>query len=127
MCFTSSVRIWCRANGRKEEWCVYQAAYADGTLSPEVSIDIAKPQIMHDFQITRNYVVFMDGNIVMDGKARTNDEFLPCCALRCSNSVAQVKGGVSADLASWALKSVAPGTSTPAAATLLGRCCHSSM
>lgn len=56
----------CRPDGKPAEWCKYYVCAADGAVSRTVTIDLSRPQMMHDFAITRNYAVFLDAAIVFD-------------------------------------------------------------
>ena len=48
------------------DYLTYSVLSQDGTLLKSQPIDIPNPVMMHDFQITENYVVFMDLPIVFD-------------------------------------------------------------
>jgi carotenoid cleavage dioxygenase-like enzyme len=68
----------CRVDSSKsDEWCVYKQIEADGRISIERSIDLSQPQMMHDFAMTKNFVIFLDGAIVFDPKAMVRDGTMP--------------------------------------------------
>ena len=48
------------------DYLTYSVLSQDGTLLKSQPIDIPNPVMMHDFQITENYAVFMDLPIVFD-------------------------------------------------------------
>lgn len=45
---------------------------AEGTLSKQIAIDKAYPTMMHDFAMTKNYLIFFDCPIVIDAEALKN-------------------------------------------------------
>lgn len=49
----------------------------EGVLSPDVSIDISAPQMMHDCAMTEHYVVFFDHALIFDGEAMVRTGGLP--------------------------------------------------
>ena len=67
--FATKTRLFacCRPGGSRAEWCNYYVCAADGTVSRCVNIDVSRPQMMHDFCITRNYAIFLDNALVFDG------------------------------------------------------------
>jgi carotenoid cleavage dioxygenase-like enzyme len=67
-------RSSCRVNGPQHEWCVYKRIEPDGRISAERSIDVSVPQMIHDFAITENYAIFLDGAIVFDPKAMVREK-----------------------------------------------------
>ena len=66
----------CRA-GATGVWCTYNVVSPDGTLSRDYPMDVQASQMMHDFAITKNYVIFYDAGLWRDGKAMVGGGGLP--------------------------------------------------
>ena len=69
--------VKCRTGGKADEWCRYQVADVDGSLSADVVIDVQSTQMMHDFAISENYAVFLDAALVFDPSEMAKTGGLP--------------------------------------------------
>ena len=68
----------CRFDGSKGgPFCIYNTVATDGTLSPDYPIDVQAAQMMHDFAITENFVIFYDAALVFSGERMVRENRLP--------------------------------------------------
>lgn len=46
--------------------CIFSVADASGRVTRTVAVPLQRPVLMHDFAVTENQAVFVEGSLVMD-------------------------------------------------------------